>query len=317
MSRKFEKVSLNTFSKFFENLPIEVVERIYQEVQLPKRKTEYSAGYDFISPFEFNLEPDESIIIPTGVKAYMNPSEFLGIYIRSSFGIKKDIILKNGVGIIDADYADNESNEGHIMIAIRNIGHGTLNVKAGEAVAQGIFQSYQVTDDDNTKAKRVGGIGSTSKNVEIKKARVMDAHQLLNLQRASFAKYSVKYGKFEADPCNMTLHRMEFNIKYRLGDYQKIMLDDEIIGGIFGFMLEEENTWKVAQFYILPEYEHLGYGSKAIQDYFDLHKDVKVWYADTIKQETANLNFYKKFGFQIIDEEEEHKGLSFVTLIKK
>lgn len=317
MSRKFEKVSFDTFQKFFPALPLDIVKRIYAEIKLPVRKTQYSAGYDFISPIEFNLEPNDSIIIPTGVKAYMNCDEFLGIYIRSSFGIKKDIILKNGVGIIDADYADNESNEGHIMIAIRNIGQQTLNVKAGEAVAQGIFQQYKTCDADNTIVTRKGGIGSTSEQVVLKKAKVMDARSLLNLQRASFAKYSVKYGKFDADPANMSLHRMEFNVKYRLGDYQKIMLGEDIIGGIFGFMLEVEDTWKVAQFYILPEYEHLGYGTKAMEDFFNLHKDVKIWYADTIKQETANLNFYKKFGFEIIDEEEEHEGLSFVTLIKK
>ena len=51
--------------------------------------------------------------------------------------------------------------------------------------------------------------------------------------------------------------------------------------------------------------------------FLDSHPDVKIWYADTIKQEEQNLRFYQKFGFDIIDEEEEHDGLSFVTLIKK
>ena len=317
MKRSFEKVSFETFKQSFGGFPDEVVTKIYASVKLPTRKTKYSAGYDFYSPIAFSLEPGDSFIIPTGVKAYMNSGEFLGIYIRSSFGIKKDIILKNGVGIIDADYADNSSNEGHILIAIRNIGNSTLEVSEGEAVAQGIFQVYLTTDDDETTAKRVGGIGSTSAKVSLKKARVMDAHDLLNIQRSAFAKYSLKYGKFEADPCNMSLHRMEFNIRYRLGDYQKIMLGDQIIGGAFGFQLEEEHVWKVAQFYILPEFEHLGYGTDAFKAYLELHPDVKTWYADTIKQEEANLAFYQKFGFEIIDEEAEHEGLSFVTLIKK
>ena len=317
MKRCFEQVSLATFQKAFSNYPEEVVAKIYQAIKLPTRKTMDSAGYDFYSPIAFELEPGDSFIIPTGVKAYMPHGEFLGIYIRSSFGIKKDIILKNGVGIIDADYADNPSNEGHILIAIRNIGDSILSVEAGEAVAQGIFQPYFVTESDDVKAKRTGGIGSTSTSPTLKKARVMDAHDLLNIQRSAFAKYSLKYGKFDADPCNMSLHRMEFNIRYRLGDYQKIMLGDQLIGGIFGFQLEEENVWKIAQFYILPEFEHLGFGSDAFSSYFNLHPEVKIWYADTIKQEEANLAFYKKFGFKVIDEEEEHEGLSFVTLIKK
>lgn len=313
--RMFEKISFESFKKSFEGFPNEVVQKIYNEVKLPKRSTKYSAGYDIFSPIDFVLEPNDSIIVPTGIKVYLPENEFLGVYIRSSFGIKKDIILKNGVGIIDADYVDNPTNEGHICVALRNIGDKTWNFSKGEGIAQGIFQVYNVVDDDDSEGIRVGGTGSTS--VKLEKVKLIDAKTMLNLQRLAFEKYSVKYGKFDADPCNMTLHRMEFNIKYRLGDYQKIMVDGEVIGGIFGFMLEEEATWKIAQFYVHPKYSHLGYGSKAFQMFLDNHPEVKVWYADTIKQEENNLKFYQKFGFDIIDEEEEHDGLSFVTLIRK
>ena len=40
-------------------------------------------------------------------------------------------------------------------------------------------------------------------------------------------------------------------------------------------------------------------------------------FVDTILQEDANVKFYTDFGFEIIDEEEEHEGLTFVTLLKK
>lgn len=315
MKRMFSKVSLETFEKSFPNLPKEIVSRIYENIKLPVRKTKLSAGYDIASPIDFILEPGDSFIIPTGIKAYMENNEFLGIYIRSSFGIKKDIILKNGVGIIDADYVDNSSNEGHICVAIKNCGILPLEVKQGEACAQAIFQSYYTTLDDTSDSLRTGGIGST--DVTIKKAKLIDAKTLLNLQRQAFEKYSLKYGKFDADPCKMTLHRMEFNIKYRLGDYQKIMFGDEIIGGIFGFMLEEETTWKIGQLYLKPEYSSHGYGSIAFSKFLEQHPEVQIWYADTIKQEENNLKFYQKFDFDIIDEEEEHEGMSFVTLIKK
>ena len=123
--RMFEKISFESFKKSFEGFPNEVVEKIYNEVKLPKRSTKFSAGYDIFSPIDFVLEPNDSIIVPTGIKVYLPENEFLGIYIRSSFGIKKDIILKNGVGIIDADYVDNPTNEGHIGVALHNIGEKT------------------------------------------------------------------------------------------------------------------------------------------------------------------------------------------------
>ena len=317
MKRKFEKISFESFKKAFPNISDEIIMKIYEEVKLPIRKTKYSAGYDFSTPIDFVLEPNDSFIIPTGIKAYMKENEYLGMYIRSSFGIKKDIILKNGVGIIDADYVDNESNEGHIMVAIRNIGTSTLVVQKGECVAQGIFQEYFTTDDDEANAKRSGGIGSTTQTVKIEKVLIDDAKEMLKIQKESFKSYDKKYGKFSTNPASMSLARMKFNINYRLGDYQKVMLNDKIIGGIFGFMLEEETTWHIAQFYIHPDFEHLGYGTTALEMFFDNHQNVSTWYADTIKQETKNVEFYQKFGFKIIDEEEENEGLSFVTLIRK
>lgn len=317
MARKFEKVSLNTFHKYFDNYPLEITKRIYDAIKLPIRKTKQSAGYDFFSPITIVLEPNDSFLVPTGIKAYMNEGEFLAIFIRSSLGIKKNIVLKNGTGIIDKDYVDNIDNEGHILISIKNTGPDIITINAGEGIAQGIFLPYLLTDNDNTKAKRVGGIGSTNTNVELEKAKVKDAHELLAMQKESFKSYIDKYGKFDTNPYYMTLHRIEFNIKYRFGDYQKIIYNGKLVGAIFAFALDESNAWKIAQLYVLPEYEGIGIGSLAIEEFFKLHNDVKEWYADTINEEKQNLDFYKSHGFVIIDIEEERQGLSFATLVRK
>jgi GNAT superfamily N-acetyltransferase len=117
----------------------------------------------------------------------------------------------------------------------------------------------------------------------------------------------------------MDLHRMEFNVKYRFGQYYKI-IDEEsnnIIGGIFAFELDDKNTFKIAQFYLEDEYQHLGYGSYVLNKLLDINPDVKTWYVDTIMQEEYNVEFYKHIGFVVIDEEEEHEGLTFVTMMLK
>ena len=140
---------------------------------------------------------------------------------------------------------------------------------------------------------------------------------MLNVQKASFEKYFDKYGEFDSNPYNMVLSRMEFNIKYRFGRYEKMVVDGKIIGGIFAFELDEPSIKKIAQFYVLPEYQNLGYGRKAMKEFMDSDPNVKKWYVDTILQEDTNVAFYQSFGFEIIDEEEEHEGLTFVTLLKK
>ena len=135
------------------------------EFPMPERKTELSAGYDFCLPEEVTLEPGKLQLVPTGVKAYMQAGEWLGMHIRSSMAVKKRLMLVNNVGIIDADYYNNADNEGHIMLALLNMGSEPVVLPKGERVAQGIFYNYLTADGDEkvTKAVRGGGFGSTGK----------------------------------------------------------------------------------------------------------------------------------------------------------
>jgi len=130
-------------------------------IRLPQRKTARSAGYDLEAAENVVVVPGEVTVIPTGLKVYMNPDEVLQVFIRSGISIRNGLSLVNGVGIIDADYADNPDNEGHIMIAIFNHGKTPVSVAKGQAFAQAIFSRYLVVDDDSPGGKRQGGFGST------------------------------------------------------------------------------------------------------------------------------------------------------------
>ena len=92
----------------------------------------------------------------------MNPDEVLMLYVRSSIGIKKGIVLSNGTGIIDCSYFSNPGNDGNIGLALFNTSDKEVVLEAGERIAQGIFMKYLITDDDDVlNAQRVGGFGSS------------------------------------------------------------------------------------------------------------------------------------------------------------
>jgi dUTP pyrophosphatase len=131
-------------------------------VQLPKRSTRHSAGYDFIALGNVVIRAKSMVVINTGVKVCIPEDEVLQIYPRSSFGFKRQLMLANSTGIIDSDYYNNPDNEGHIMIAYYNYGEDDQVIKAGEKIAQGIFHKYFVTDDDYVDTIRKGGLGSTN-----------------------------------------------------------------------------------------------------------------------------------------------------------
>lgn len=157
--RKFEKISYEQFVK-----DVGDDKELYESIELPKRSTSKSAGYDIRSIEEYTLKPGESHAFKTGVKVEMNDDEVFFIFDRSSVGFKYDVCLSNSVGVIDADFYNNEENEGHFAIKLINHGTKDFEVKVGDRIAQGIFVKFLTVDDeDKNIKKRKGGIGSTNK----------------------------------------------------------------------------------------------------------------------------------------------------------
>ncbi|MCI8347227.1 MAG: dUTP diphosphatase [Bacilli bacterium] len=143
----------------------EVIEEYKDKgINLPVRKTKFSAGYDVeaaedvvIPVYTFGMKPT---LIPTGLKAYCKEDEFYILVNRSS-GPKKGFIMANSIGIIDHDYYNNESNEGHFYFQYFNFLDHDLEVKKGDIIGQVIFQKYLTTDADHAEGIRSGGFGST------------------------------------------------------------------------------------------------------------------------------------------------------------
>lgn len=150
-----------------------------EEINLPRRLTKKSAGYDFeaaedivvkslIREILTNLflgddkkKQIKPTLIPTGIKAYMLEDEALMLYNRSSNPMKKLLILSNGVGVIDSDYYENEDNDGHIMFQFINLLPFDISIKKGERIGQGVFTKFLKADQDVSAENRKGGFGST------------------------------------------------------------------------------------------------------------------------------------------------------------
>lgn len=167
-----------------------------KEIHLPKRSTKHAAGYDFeaaedvILPsfwkmlfkhcavnlkqwiyttdreiIEEELKREQNllkpILVPTGIKAYMQEDEYLQLANRSSNPLKHFLILPNGVGIVDSDYYNNEENEGHIYFQLLNFGLFDKKITKGDRIGQGIFHQFLKVDDDKETVKRIGGFGSS------------------------------------------------------------------------------------------------------------------------------------------------------------
>ncbi len=131
---------------------------------LPLRATTGAAGFDIFADLQNDLViPSGSVKkVPSGVSICMPDALSVAILVsRSGLAVKKEIVLANGVGIIDSDY------RGEVIVALRNFGKNDYIIKPGERVAQLLFfnltpvslaETEQPFDDT---VRGSGGFGST------------------------------------------------------------------------------------------------------------------------------------------------------------
>lgn len=159
--RDFEKIS---FEQFKKDIADDI--DLYNNYILPKRATKYSAGYDFLAINDITIKPGEIVKIPTGYKAKFNNDEALLLMMRSGLGFKYNLRFTNQIGLIESDYYNNESNEGHMWVSIQNEGKEEITIKKNTAYCQSVFIKFLITDDDNATNIRKGGLGSTDRRDE-------------------------------------------------------------------------------------------------------------------------------------------------------
>lgn len=135
-----------------------------KDVLLPKRGTKHSAGYDLRVIEDTLIKAGEIVLAKTGLKAYMQEDEVLKVYPRSSLPKNYHVTIPNNVGIIDSDYYENPDNDGAIFVSLFNFGTKDVTIKKNERIAQGIFQKFLISpNEEEVINTRNGGFGSTGK----------------------------------------------------------------------------------------------------------------------------------------------------------
>lgn len=109
-----------------------------------------------------HILPGEVVKVHSGVQVLIPEGYVMKMYVRSSTGIKKNLMLANGTGIIDSGYRD------EVIMALYNFGKELVLLNDGDRICQFIILPYpkleleQVQDDENFRnGDRGGGIGST------------------------------------------------------------------------------------------------------------------------------------------------------------
>jgi dUTP pyrophosphatase len=136
------------------------IRRLDPSIPLPSYQTPEAAGFDLAASQDVPVPAGEVRLVPTGLVIQVPAGYFLGIFARSSTPIKRGLMVANGVGVVDPDYAGPDDQ---IYIEVLNFTRHDVLVRRGDRIAQGIFiPTCQVDwEEGETRAVSRGGFGAT------------------------------------------------------------------------------------------------------------------------------------------------------------
>ena len=137
------------------------IKKLDSDVPLPQYHTSESAGFDLAASKDCIIQPGQVAKVPTGLIIEAPKGHFLLIAARSSLPLKKGLMMANGIGVVDPDYAGPNDE---ISIIVHNFTNSPVEVKKGERLAQGIFiKSDRIEWEEVAEIRKEdrGGYGST------------------------------------------------------------------------------------------------------------------------------------------------------------
>ncbi|BAS19346.1 deoxyuridine-triphosphate nucleotidohydrolase [Rothia mucilaginosa] len=131
------------------------------ELPAPAYAKPGDAGADLRSRVDFELEPGERALVPTGV-AIALPEGYVGlVHPRSGLATKNGITIVNAPGTVDSGY------RGELMVTLLNTDKTkSFHVQRGDRIAQLIIQKYEhatftVVDELDQTERGSSGFGSS------------------------------------------------------------------------------------------------------------------------------------------------------------
>ncbi len=138
------------------------VKLIDDSLPFPSYQTDGSVGFDLYSRVNLVIPPWQVTLIPLNLIVKIPKGYFLMIAARSSLALKKNLILANGVGVIDNDY---HGEKDELKASVINFSQKPVVIKKGERIAQGIMVKIgkvkKFLKMVKIKKKSRGGFGST------------------------------------------------------------------------------------------------------------------------------------------------------------
>ena len=112
------------------------IQKIHEDSQIPKKGSQYSAGYDLHSYETLTIPAGQQKLVPTGIK--IGFSQKLAGLIYARIAPRSGLALKNEIdvfaGVVDYDYNK------EVFVLLRNFGKNDFVITKGDRIAQLIIE---------------------------------------------------------------------------------------------------------------------------------------------------------------------------------
>jgi ribosomal protein S18 acetylase RimI-like enzyme len=149
--------------------------------------------------------------------------------------------------------------------------------------------------------------------MEIERAIISDAEEILSLQKLAYRSEAEIYNDFNIPPLVQTLESIEKDFENQY--FLKAVMDGKIIGSVRAYT--KEGTCYIGRLIVHPDFQNRGIGTdlmNEIERIFNTRRRFELFTGDKSER---NLYFYQKLGYKIFKKAKITDQTIIVFLEKK
>jgi ribosomal protein S18 acetylase RimI-like enzyme len=149
--------------------------------------------------------------------------------------------------------------------------------------------------------------------MEIERAIISDAEEILSLQKLAYRSEAEIYNDFNIPPLVQTLESIEKDFENQY--FLKAVMDGKIIGSVRAYT--KEGTCYIGRLIVHPDFQNRGIGTdlmNEIERIFNTRRRFELFTGDKSER---NLYFYQKLGYKIFKKAKITDQTMIVYLEKK
>jgi ribosomal protein S18 acetylase RimI-like enzyme len=148
--------------------------------------------------------------------------------------------------------------------------------------------------------------------VDIEKAEVSDAKEILTLQKLAYRSEAELYSDHGISPMIQTL--AEILGQFNRQEFLKAVIDSKIVGSVRAY--SKQDTCYIGRLIVHPDFQNRGIGTTLMKEIEAMFRSCRRFELFTGMKSERNIRFYQKLGFQIFRSEPVSDKLTMVFLEK-